>query len=66
MTDYDKNKESLYLKYCDVNDLYGWVMSQKLLVNKFKWIEDVSQFNEDFIKKYNEESDEGYFLKVDV
>ena len=25
-----------------------------------------SQFNEDFIKDYNEESDEGYFLEVDV
>ena len=25
-----------------------------------------SQFNEDFIKTYNKESDEGYFLEVDV
>ena len=29
-TDYDKNKESLCLKYWDVNNLYGWAMSQKL------------------------------------
>ena len=41
-------------------------MSQKLPVNKFVWIEDTSQFNEDFIKNYNGESDEGYFLEVDV
>ena len=41
-------------------------MPQKLQVNKFEWIEEISQFNEDFIKKYNEESDEGYFLEVDV
>ena len=27
---------------------------------------DTSQFNEDFTKNYNEESDEGYFLEVDV
>ena len=27
---------------------------------------DTSQFNEDFIKWYNKESDERYFLKVDV
>ena len=41
-------------------------MLQKLPVNNFEWIEDTSQFNEDFIKNYNEESDEGYFLEVDV
>ena len=41
-------------------------MSQKLPVNNFEWIEEASQFNEDFIKNYNEESDEGYFLEVDV
>ena len=29
-------------------------------------MEDPSQFNEDFIKSYNKESDEGYFLEVDV
>ena len=32
----------------------------------FQWIEDTSQFNEDFIKNYNEEADEGCFLEVDV
>ena len=37
-------------KNWDVNDLYGWTMSQKLLVNNFEWIKDDSQFNEDFIK----------------
>ena len=30
------------------------------------WIEDSSQFNEDFIKNYNQESDEGCFLEVGV
>ena len=39
-------------------------MSQKLLVNNFEWIKDTSQFNEDFIKKYNEESDEGHFQRI--
>ena len=29
-------------------------------------MKDTSQFNEDFIKNYNEESDERYFLEVDV
>ena len=66
MRDFDKNKELSYIQYWDVNNLYGWAMSQKLPVNNFEWIKDTSQFNEDFIKNYNEESDEGYFLEVDI
>ena len=55
MKDYHKNKELSYLQ-----------QSQKLPVNSFEWIEDNSQYNEDFIKNYNSESDEGYILKVEV
>ena len=62
----DKNKESSYLKYWDANNLYGWAMSQKLPVNSFEWIEDTFKFNEDFIKGYNQENDERYFVEVDV
>ena len=51
MKKYDKNKELSYLQYWDVNNLYGWTMSQKLPVNNFQWIKDTSQFKEDFIKK---------------
>ena len=63
---YGKNKESSYIQYVYVNNLYSWAISQKLPVNISERIKDTSQFNEDFIKNYNEESDEGYFLKVDV
>ena len=41
-------------------------MLQKLPVNHFELIKDISQFNEDFIENYNEEIDEGYFPEVDV
>ena len=37
-------------------------MSQKLPVNSFKWIEETSQFSEDFIKNYDEKSEEDIFL----
>ena len=66
MKDYDKNKESPCLKYLDVNNLNSWAMSQKLPVNNFEWIKHISQFSEDFIKNCSEESDEGYFLEVNV
>ena len=33
MRDYDKNKESSYFQYWDVNNLYGWATVQKLPVN---------------------------------
>ena len=39
-------------------------MSQKLPVNNFEWINNTSQFNEDFIKNYNEKSDEEYRLEI--
>ena len=57
MKDYDKNKE-----YWDVNNLYDWAMLQKLPVNNLRRIKDSSQFHDDFLKNYNEESDTGYFF----
>ena len=66
MKDYDKNKESSYIQYLDANNLYGWVMSQKLPVNDFKWINNISKINEKFIKNYDEDIEKGYIFEVDV
>ena len=66
MKNYDKNQESSYLEYLDANNLYGWAMSQKLPVYGFEWVNDLSEFNEDFIKNYDENSDVGYFLEADI
>ena len=41
-------------------------MSQKVSVNNCERIKVTSQFKEDFIKNFNEERDDGYFLEVDV
>ena len=41
-------------------------MSQKLPVNDFQRKRIISKFNEDFIKNYDEESNKGYVLEVDV
>ena len=51
MQNYDKNKEPSYLKYWGVYDLYGWVLSQKVPANDFKWVEERSQFNDQNLEK---------------
>ena len=37
-----------------------------LLSGCFKWVDTISQFNEDFIKSYNVDSDIGYFIEADA
>ena len=66
MKNYDESIELSYTEYLDANNLYGWAMSQKLPTDGFRWVEDLPQFNEDFIKKYDANSYIGYFLEVDV
>ena len=68
MKNFDKNIPSTYLQCLDASNLYGWAMSQKLPVTDFKRIEtnDLSTFNENFIKNYDENSDTGYILEVGI
>ena len=70
MKNYNNNEESSYIQYLDANNLYGWVMSKKLPVNGFKWIDNSETaehvINEEFIKNYNENDNKGYILEVDV
>ena len=37
--------------YLDANNLCGWAMSQKLPVNNFEWVEELSEFGEALHKK---------------
>ena len=46
INNYDKKIIASYLMYLDANNLYGWAMIQKLSVNGFKWVEELSKFNE--------------------
>ena len=56
---YNKNTKSSYFMYLDANNLYGRAMSQELPANRFKWVKNLSEFND-------ENSGKGYFLEVDV
>ena len=45
MKAYNKNTGSSYINYWDVNNLYGWALSQTLQtlpVSNFEWIEETS------------------------
>ena len=59
----DKNNEPSYIENLDGNNLYGWAMSQKLPVNGFKWVGDLSQFNESFLKITMKKVIQDIFLK---
>ena len=38
----------------------------KLPLDGFKWIKKLSEFDECFVKNYDENNDKGYILEVDV
>ena len=63
VNNYDKSIKSSYLMYLDANNLYGCAMSQKRPVDGFKWVKDLSKFNESFIKNYDENVIKDIFLK---
>ena len=71
MQNYDKDNESSFLEFSDVNYLYGWAISQNLPVDGFKWIETslinkkINKFIK-LVKNYDEKSDEGFILEVDI
>ena len=41
-------------------------MSQKFHVDGLKWFENKFHFNKHIMENYNDDSDVGYFLQVDV
>ena len=66
MKNYDKNKES-YLMYLDANNLLGWAMCQRFPVGGFKRkIKNIHKLNGGFVKNYDDDSNKGYILEVDV
>ena len=62
---YDASKNSVFLKYLDANNLYGYAMSQKLPLDGYEW-NNIERFTSDFVKNYDVNGDKGYLLEVDV
>ncbi|XP_067209958.1 uncharacterized protein [Linepithema humile] len=63
MPSYDPSEPSSYLMYYDVNNLYGWAMCQPLPYAKFRWVDDVENFN---VMSVASDSATGYVLEVDL
>ena len=71
---YDASQPSTYLMYFDVNNLYGWAMSQAMPRCGFRWLDEaaVSELNDATVSKLNvnslpaDDGPEGYLLEVDL
>ena len=44
MNDYDPKKLSTFISYLDMNNLYGWVMSEYLPYEGFEWLKMLMSF----------------------
>ena len=64
MSDYDADKDSKYLMYYDVNNLYSWAMQQSLPYGGFKWLSK----NDIILTDFNiaDDSPVGYIFEVDL
>ena len=60
---YDPKKLSTFITYLDMNNLYGWAMSEYLPYGGFEWLKNVGGFD---VNSINEKHEIGYFLKVDL
>ena len=61
--DYDPKKPSAFINYLDMNNLYGWAMSEYLTYGRFKWLKNVDGFDVNLI---SEKIPIWYFLEVDL
>jgi hypothetical protein len=63
--DYDSSKPHSYIIYLDANNLYGWVMSQPLPVEGFRFLTDEEISQLDFTQ-IPDDSETGYFVECDL
>ena len=62
----NKFMKSSYIQYLDANNLYGKAMTEKLPVRGFRWMDDISKIDENFVKDYNKNDHKSYILDVDI
>ena len=65
MKEYNEKAPSKYIMYLDINNLYGWAMSQYLPTGKFRWMAD-KEIDKIDLAKYKENGKKGLILEVDL
>ena len=63
--DYDETKPKVYIKYLDMNNLYGKAMSEYLPYGGFKWVKVNNEVVNRILNK-SSNSLHAYFLEVDL
>ncbi|XP_018378038.1 PREDICTED: DNA polymerase-like, partial [Trachymyrmex cornetzi] len=63
VSSYDPSEPSTYLTYFDVNNLYGWAMSESLPYGEFQWVDDIERFD---VMSVSSDSVIGYILEVNL
>ena len=63
MKNYDPTKPSIYIRYLDMNNLYGCGMSDYLPYGGFKWLKNVDGFD---VNSMGEKSHIGHILEVNI
>ena len=56
-------KKLTFISYLDMNNLYGWAMSEYLPYERFKWLKNIDKFD---VMSINYKSSTGYFLEVNL
>ena len=63
VNDYDHKKPSAFISYLDINNLYGWALTEYLPYKEFEWLKYVDEFD---VMPISKKSPIGYFLEVDL
>ena len=61
--DYDPKKPSTFITYLNMNNLYGWAMTEYIPYGGVQWLKNVNKFD---VISINEKSEIGYILEVDL